>query len=158
MASPAPAGYASLRLCLPASRSNQGGTSRCTIPKRCRPCRKAHSHSAETISPARRRRNRLRRHLSQEIAPAMCWPSICRRDEIRHPTHMFFLTTRRERQIQTPLQSANVFLPKRVAPVRAFHVAPPLIMIVERNLVIGRREDYRSRHQILLRRSWKFFL
>src|SRR5206468_1088069 len=48
--------------------------------------------------------------------------------------------------------------PERVAPVRALYVAPPLIMIVERSFLIRRCEDHGPRHEILLRRSWKFLL
>src|SRR5882724_8612065 len=111
MANPAPAGCAPLRLCPSASRSNQGDTSRCTIPKRSPPCRKGRSHLAETISPVRCPCNRLRPHLALEIFPARCWPSIFRRDEDHRPRRTFFLITRRARQIQTPLRSANVYLP-----------------------------------------------
>src|SRR6266705_7114811 len=111
MASPALAGCAPLHLCPSASRSNQGDTNRCTIPIRCRPRRKDRSHLAETISPVRCLCNRLRPHLALEIFPAMCWPSIFRPDENHRPTHTFFLTSRRARQIQTPLRSANVYLP-----------------------------------------------
>src|SRR4029077_3963222 len=110
-ANPAPADCAPLRLCLRAYYSNQGDTSRCTIPKRSRPCRKGRSRLAETISPARCLCNRLRPHLALEIFPATCWPSICLRDEIHRPRYMFFLTNRRAPQIQTPLRSANVYPP-----------------------------------------------
>src|SRR6266536_1575121 len=111
MASPALAGCAPLRLCPLASRSNQGDTNRCTTPIRCRPCRKDRSHLAETISPVRCLCNRLRPHLALEIFPATCWPSTCRRDEDHRPRHMSFLINRRALQIQTPLRSANVYLP-----------------------------------------------
>src|SRR6478609_7688630 len=111
MANPAPVGCAPLRLCLRAFYSNQTDTNRCTIPKRFRPCRKGRSHSAETISQGRCRRNRLPPHLSLEMLPATCWPSIFRRDEIHRPRRMFFLTNRRARQIQPPLRSANVCPP-----------------------------------------------
>src|SRR5512133_3758744 len=111
MVSPALVGCAPLRLFLPASRSNLADTNRCTIPKRFQPCRKAHSRSAETISQGRSRRNRLRPHLLLEMLPATCWPSICRRDEIRRPTRMSFLTDRHAPQIQTPLRSVSVYPP-----------------------------------------------
>src|SRR4029077_1219400 len=111
MVSPAPAGYAPLRLCLGALYSNQADTSRCTIPKRSRPCRKGRSHSAETISQGLFRRNRLRLHLSPEMLPATYWPSIFRPDEIRRPKRMSFLTDRRAPQIQPPLRSADVYPP-----------------------------------------------
>src|SRR5262249_33546791 len=45
--------------------------------------------------------------------------------------------------------------PKWVTPVGAFHVAPPLIMIVERDFVIRWRKHNGACHEILLRRSWK---
>src|SRR5437660_12831857 len=45
--------------------------------------------------------------------------------------------------------------PERVPPVRAFDVAPPLIVIVERNFAVGRREDYCAGYEILLGRSWE---
>src|SRR5438876_857885 len=86
-------------------------TNRCTIPIRCRPRRKDRSHLAETISPVRCPCNRLRPHLALEIFPATCWPSTCRLDENHRPRRTFFLTTHRARQIQTPLRSANVYLP-----------------------------------------------
>src|SRR5438874_2291145 len=38
--------------------------------------------------------------------------------------------------------------PERVPPVRAFDVAPPLIVIVERNFAVGRREDYCAGYEI----------
>src|SRR6266513_2467816 len=108
MPSPALVDCAPLHLYPSASRSNQGDTNRCTIPRRCRPCRKGRSHLAETISPVRCPCNRLRPHLALEIFPATCWPSIYRRDEIHRPIHMSSLRDRRAPQIQTPLQSANV--------------------------------------------------
>src|SRR4029077_6956851 len=111
MANPAPADCAPLRLCLPAFYSNQADTNRCTIPKRSRPCRKGRSHLTETISQGRCLCHRLRLHLSLEMLPARYWPSIFRRDEIRRPTRMFFLTDHRAPQIQTPLRSANVYPP-----------------------------------------------
>src|SRR6476646_6809578 len=111
MATRAPADCAPLRLCLRAFYSNQADTSRCTIPKRFRPCRKGHSHLTETISRGRCRRNRLRPHLSLETLPATSWPSIFRRDEIHRPRRMFFLTHRRAPQIQTPLRSVSVYPP-----------------------------------------------
>src|SRR5436309_5717147 len=111
MVRPVPADCARRRLYPLLSCSNQGDTNRCTIPKCCRPCRKGRSHSAEMISPVRCPCNRLRPHLALEIFPATCWPSICRRDENHRPKRTFFLTTRRARQIQTPLRSANVYLP-----------------------------------------------
>src|SRR6478736_6351361 len=111
MANPAPADCARLRLCLRAFYSNQGDTNRCTIPIRCRPCRRDRSHFAETISPVRCPCNRRRPHLALEIFPATCWPSIFPRDEIHRPRYMFFLTNRRVQQIQTPLRSANVYPP-----------------------------------------------
>ena len=45
-----------------------------------------------------------------------------------------------------------------MTPVRAFHVSPPLEVIVKRHFVIGRRKDDRARDQILRWRSWEFFL
>src|SRR5215211_647031 len=111
MASPALVDWARLHLYLRAPGSNQGDTNRCTIPIRCRPCRKDRSHLAETISPARCPCTRLRPHLALEIFPAMCWPSIFRRDEDHRPRYTFFLTKRRARRIQTPLRSTNVYLP-----------------------------------------------
>src|SRR6516162_2483752 len=106
-----PADCARLRLYLSTPDNNRGDTSHCTTPTRFRPYRKVHSHSAETISQARCLRNHPHPRLSPEIAPAMCWPSIFRRDEIHRPTHTFFLINRHVRQIQTPLRSANVCLP-----------------------------------------------
>src|SRR4029078_8867274 len=44
-----------------------------------------------------------------------------------------------------------------VTPVRAFDVAPPLIMIVEWHFVIGRRENHCTCHEILLLCSREFF-
>src|SRR5207248_4273824 len=82
-----------------------------TIPRHCQPCRTDCSHSAETISPARRRRIHLQPRLSLEIFLATCSPSIFRQDEIRRPTRMFSLTNRRVQQIQTPPQSVNVCPP-----------------------------------------------
>src|SRR4029453_4767042 len=111
MVRPALAGYAPLRLCRPASGSNRGGTNRCTIPTHCRTCRKGRTYLAETILPARCPCNRLRPHLSPEMFPATCWPSIFHRDEDHRPRRTFSLTTRRAQRIQTPLRSANVFLP-----------------------------------------------
>src|SRR5437773_3885679 len=99
------------RLCPPGSCNNRDDTNRRTIPRRCRPCRKGHTRSAETISPARCPHTHLQPRLSLEIFPATCSPSISRRDEIRCPTRMFFLLNRRAPQIQTPLQSANVCPP-----------------------------------------------
>src|SRR6476620_2481355 len=125
MLSLALAGCAPRRLCPSVSRSNQGDTSRCTIPKRSQPCRKGRSHLAETISPARCLCNRLRPHLALEIFPARCWPSICRRDEIRRPTRMSFLTDRRAPQIQTPLRSANVYPPILRKPPHQSTQSPP---------------------------------
>src|SRR5581483_12292558 len=46
---------------------------------------------------------------------------------------------------------------ERVTPVRAFHVTPPLIMVGQRNRMIRRREDDRTRHEILGRGSRKLF-
>ena len=43
-------------------------------------------------------------------------------------------------------------------PVRTFDVAPPLIMIVERDLLIGRRENNSACYKVFSRRSRKFFL
>src|SRR5215831_16320896 len=111
MVSPALVDSAPLRLCRPASGSNQDVTNRCTIPTHFQTYRKGRTYSAETISPVRCRRNRLRQHLSLEMFPATYWPSICRRDETHHPTHTFFLIIRRAQQIQTPLRSANVCPP-----------------------------------------------
>src|SRR5439155_4814378 len=45
--------------------------------------------------------------------------------------------------------------PKWMTPVRAFHVGPPLIMIVEWNFLIRRREDDCTSYEILLGRSWE---
>src|SRR6266480_5174362 len=98
-------------LCPPAPCNNRGDTNRCTIPRRCRPYHKGRNRSEETISPARCRHTRLQPRLSLEIFPATCSPSISHRDEIHRPTHKFFLITRRAPQIQTPLRSADVFLP-----------------------------------------------
>ena len=42
-----------------------------------------------------------------------------------------------------------------MTPVRAFYIAPPLIIVLELNLALGWREDSRARHQILGQRSWK---
>src|SRR5206468_5259885 len=98
-------------LYLPASCSSRGDTSRCTIPKRCPPCRRVHNHSSRTISPAQYLHNRRHQYPSLEIFPARCWPSISRWAEIHRPTRMSFPTTRRAQQIQTRLQLANVFPP-----------------------------------------------
>src|SRR5207249_5411146 len=46
---------------------------------------------------------------------------------------------------------------KWMTPVRSFHVAPPLIVIIERNFLIGRCEDHGPRHKIFLWRSRKLF-
>src|SRR5205823_6117531 len=125
MASPDPVDCARLRLCPPASGSNRGDTNRCTIPRRCQPCRKGRNHLGETISPGKCRHNRLHLHLSLEIFPAMCLPSISHRDEIHLPTRMFFLINRRGPQIQIPLQSANVCPPiSRKLPRRGKQSAP----------------------------------
>src|SRR5262249_30764300 len=40
-----------------------------------------------------------------------------------------------------------------MTPVRALHVTPPLIMIVERNFVVSRRENDCTCHEIFLGRS-----
>src|SRR6266699_1220541 len=45
----------------------------------------------------------------------------------------------------------------RVPPIRAFPVTPPLIMIVERNFVVGRREHDSAGDQVLDWRSGKLF-
>src|SRR4029077_4432130 len=126
MVNPALAGCAPLRLCLQASRSNLADTNRCTIPKRFQPCRKGGIHLAETISPAQCPRNHLRPHLSLEMLPATCWPSIFRRDEIHRPRRMFFLTIRRAPQIQPPLRSANVCPPISRKLPRQGTQSPPL--------------------------------
>src|SRR3954447_26364736 len=94
-----------------ASCSNRGDTNRYTIPRYYQPCHKGHNHSQETILPAQCLRNRLLPHLSLEIFPATCWPSISRQAEIHHPTHKLFRTTHHAPQIQTPLQSADVYPP-----------------------------------------------
>ena len=111
MANQGPVDCSSRHLYRQASCSNQGDTNRCTIPRHCQPCRTKRSHSAETISPARRRCIHLQPRPSLEIFPAMCSPSISHRDEIRRPTHMFFLINRRAQQIQTPLRLVNVCPP-----------------------------------------------
>src|SRR4029077_20369167 len=45
-----------------------------------------------------------------------------------------------------------------MAPVSAFHIAPPLVMIVQRNFLIGGRENDRASNEIFCRRGGKFFL
>ena len=42
-----------------------------------------------------------------------------------------------------------------MTPVRAFHIGPPLIMIVEWNFLIRRREHDCTSYEILLGRSWE---
>src|SRR6266516_6750194 len=111
MANQGPVDCSSRHLYRQASCSNQGDTNRCTIPRHCQPCRKVRNHSAKTISPAQCLHNRLHQHLSPEIFPATCWPSIFHWAETHRPTRRFFPITRRAQQIQTPLQLANVWLP-----------------------------------------------
>src|SRR5437867_3911348 len=98
-------------LCSPVSCNSRADTNRCTIPRRCPPCRKGRTRSEEKISPAQCRQTHLQPRLSLEIFPAKCSPSISHRDEIHRPRRMFSLTTRRAPQIQTPLRSANVCPP-----------------------------------------------
>src|SRR2546429_1883249 len=98
-------------LCPPESCSNQGDTSRCTIPRRCPPCRKGRNHSAGNSSPARCRHTHLQPRLSLETFPATCSPSISHRDEIHRPKRTFFRINHRVPQTRTPLQSADVCRP-----------------------------------------------
>src|SRR6266498_2558519 len=111
MANRDPADCSRRLLCPPVSYNNRGDTNRCTTPKRCRQCHKGRTRSAETISQARCRHTHLQPRLSPEIFPAKCSPSTSHRDEIHHPTHKFFLITRRGPQTRTPLQSVNVCPP-----------------------------------------------
>ena len=112
--------------------------------------------------------------------PSRCSPEICRRASARLPRHTVGLPRRRVRRIPIRPLSADVFRPtshkplrprrrfvqpgifrvpsdcsraRRVTPVGAMHVAPPLEMIIQWDPLRCRREDRRSGDEIFHRRG-----
>src|SRR5437667_6197250 len=102
------------------------------------------------------------------IAPNVCFsrqPAACRKLELRFSRQTFSRPFRICFRVRiSDLHYRIFFLPfnvafrsLRVPPVRAFDVAPPVIMISESDLVISRCEHDAAGDKIFGRRSRKFF-
>ena len=156
--------------------SNRGDTSRCTIARRCRPCRKGRSRwrklrhrrdAGVTVSPVSftGKLSLLGVGHPFSAGPKLIAPDIgftgqsaargkfelrfgregvCRPTS-RRPPHP--IGDMHDRIIFFSLDVA--LRSERMPPVRALNVAPPLKVVVERHVMIGRSEDDRAGHQVL---------
>ena len=157
------------------------GTSRCTTPRRCRPCRGGRSRWAGSWRPARSRPARPRPRRGSGSCPGRCSPSSVPRAADRRPTRTAAPRGRRARRTRTRPRSGDVCRPSArrprhprrrsarradragllrsaartegTAPARLRDVAPPARVRIEGDRLRRRLEHDRAGAEILGRRA-----